>query len=255
MAVINSLAIGNGVKSAGNITYRRSRGRTIASHRITENKSNTAAQQAQRGKFKAMTQFASLMSAFIDKAFDKTKYGSQRNNFIKQNKETLPDVNPMQLLNVQKGTAPLGTFLLNSLNITSAHDASCISVYSYGSAGSWIVAPSGKQIDKSNAYSQINVSNGEQLETAKLKLVWMTIMNTEVLTGVTTFNETGQPADNDDYINVLDVKLVGVSAGYFNSVKLTTSEMAANKECAALFAVVYDGKIVTSRYCIGQKSV
>lgn len=254
MAVINSLAIGNGVKSAGNITYRRTRGRTIASQRITENKSNTAAQQAQRGKFKVMTQFASLMSAFIDKAFDKTKYGSQRNNFIKQNKETLPDVNPTQLLNVQKGTTPLGTFFLDSLNITSAHDASCISVYSYGSAGSWIVAPSGTQVTKSNAYSQIDVSNGEQLETAKLKLVWMTITNTEVLTGVTTFDETGQPADNDVFTNVLDVELVGASAGYFNSVKLSVSEMAASTECAALFAVVYDGKIVTSRYCIGQKS-
>lgn len=254
MAVINSLAIGSGVKSAGNITYRRSRGRTIASQRITKNKSNTAAQQAQRGKFKVMTQFASLMSAYIDKAFDKTKYGSQRNNFIKQNKETLPDVNPTQLLNVQKGTAPLSTFFLDSLNITGGHDASCISVYSYGSAGSWIVAPSGTHVAKSNAYSQIEVSNGEQLEIAKLKLVWMAINGAEVLTGVTTFDGSGQPVDNDGFLKVFTVLLVGASAGHFDSVRLSISETAL-KTCAALFAVVYDGKIVTSRYCIGQNRV
>lgn len=254
MAVINSLAIGNGVKSAGNITYRRTRGRTIASQRITENKSNTAAQQAQRGKFKVMTQFASLIAAYIGLAYDKTKYGSQRNNFIKLNKETLPDVNATQLLNVQKGTSPLGTFLLNALNINGAHDASCISIYSYGSAGAWIVSPSGSQVTKSNAYSKVEVSNGQKLDATKLQIAWTTIKDNAVTTGITSFDEIGQPVDNDGFISVLDISLEGIAAGMFDKVKLSVSEEASSTTCAAMFAVIYDGKIVTSRYCIGQKS-
>lgn len=254
MAVINSLAIGNGVKSAGNITYRRTRGRTIASQRITENKSNTAAQQAQRGKFKVMTQFASLIAAYIGLAYDKTKYGSQRNNFIKLNKETLPDVNATQLLNVQKGTSPLGTFLLDALNINGAHDASCISIYSYGSAGAWIVSPSGSQVTKSNAYSIVEVSNGQKLDATKLQIAWTTIKDNAVTTGITSFDETGQPADNDGFTSVLDISLEGIAAGMFDKVKLSVSVEASSTTCAAMFAVIYDGKIVTSRYCIGQKS-
>lgn len=254
MAVINSLAIGSGVKSAGNITYRRTRGRTIASQRITKNKSNTAAQQAQRGKFKVMTQFASLIASYIGLAYDKTKYGSQRNNFIKLNKETLPGVNATQLLNVQKGTSPLGTFLLEALNINGTHDASCISIYSYGSAGAWIVSPSGSQLAKSNAYPTVEVSNGQKLDVTKLQIAWTTIKANAVTTGITSFNEEGQPEDNDGFMPVLDIALVGIAAGMFDKVKLSVSDAAASTACAAMFAVIYDGKIVTSRYCIGQKS-
>lgn len=253
MAVINSLAIGAGVKSAGNITYRRTRGRTIASQRITENKSNTAAQQAQRGKFKVMTQFAALMSAYIDMAYSKTRYGSARNQFITQNKMTLPDINAGKLLEVQQGKTPLGTFFLDTFNITGAHDASCVSVCSYGDAGGWIIAPSGTQVQKSNAYSEITLSNGSSMTTEKLKLAWMTVTDSTVLTGLTTFDEEGQPADNDGLISVLGMQLVGLSSGSFDAIRFTISEEAVNTTCLAVFAVIYDGKIVTSRYCIGQK--
>lgn len=254
MAVINSLAIGAGVKSAGNITYRRTRGRTIASQRITENKSNTAAQQAQRGKFKVMTQFAALMSAYIDMAYSKTKYGSARNQFITQNKMTLPDINAGKLLEVQQGKTPLGTFFLDTFNINGLHDASCVGVCSYGDAGGWIVSAGGTQVQKSNAYSEIELSNGATLDTSKLKLAWMTATDTEVLTGLSTFDEMGQPADNDKFTDVLGVECVGISNGSFTSLKLSVSEMAASKSCLAVVAVIYDGKIITSRYCIGQKS-
>lgn len=254
MAVINSLAIGAGVKSAGNITYRRTRGRTIASQRITENKSNTPAQAAQRTKFRVMTQFASLISAYIDMGFSKTKYGSARNQFIKQNKMTLPDVNFGKLLEVQQGTTPLGTFILDTFNIMGAHDTSCVGVCSYGDAGGWIVSPSGTQVPKSNAYSEIDISNGEDLETSKLKVAWLCVTDSSVLTGLSTFDEMGQPADNDKYVDVLGIECVGISNGTFSSLKLSVSDAAASTTCMAAVAVIYDGKIITSRYCIGQKS-
>lgn len=85
MAVVNSLAIGKAVKSAGNLTYKVSRGRTIASQRITSNPSKTHAQQAQRGTFGRAAIAMQLISRYIDSMFEKSKYGSSRNNFVKKN--------------------------------------------------------------------------------------------------------------------------------------------------------------------------
>lgn len=85
MAIINSLAIGKSVKSAGNLTYKTVRGRTIASQRITQNKSNTLPQQIQREKFKMVSQSMLLFRSYIEKCYEKSKYGSIRNSFFKQN--------------------------------------------------------------------------------------------------------------------------------------------------------------------------
>lgn len=254
MAVINSLAIGAGVKSAGNITYRRTRGRTIASQRITENKSNTAAQQAQRGKFKVMTQFAALMSAYIDMAYSKTKYGSARNQFVTQNKMTLPDINAGKLLEVQQGKTPLGTFFLDTFNINGLHDASCVGVCSYGDAGGWIVSPSGTQVPKSNAYSNLSISNGETLDVTKLKLAWLVVTDSSFNTGLTTFDDMGLPATGDGIATVVSTELADFSEGSFSAINLSVADTQDGKNCLGVVAVIYDGKIVTSRYCIGQKS-
>lgn len=86
MAIINSLAIGKSFKSAGNLTYKTVRGRTIASQRITSNASNTFAQGAQRSRFGATAQCMQLFLPFINNFFEKTKYGSSRNQFVKVNK-------------------------------------------------------------------------------------------------------------------------------------------------------------------------
>lgn len=86
MAVINSLAIGKSVKSAGNLTYKTVRGRTIASQRITSNKSNTYAQSVQRGRFGATAQCSQLFLPYVNNFFEKTKYGSSRNQYVKVNK-------------------------------------------------------------------------------------------------------------------------------------------------------------------------
>lgn len=85
MAIVNSLAIGKSVKSAGNLTYKTVRGRTIASQRITSNKSNTPLQQAQRSLFTQVSQSVQFLSPWIDKCYEKSKYGSARNNFMKTN--------------------------------------------------------------------------------------------------------------------------------------------------------------------------
>ena len=87
MAIINSLAIGKSVKSAGNLTYKTVRGRTIASQRITQNKSNTLFQSLQRGHFSTVSKCITLCQSWIDKAFEPSKYGSARNNFFKLNKD------------------------------------------------------------------------------------------------------------------------------------------------------------------------
>lgn len=88
MAVINSLGIGAGSKSAGNITYAHYRGRTIAKQRITSNKSNTTLQQAQRERFADVNYLARGFSSILP-VFDKTRYGFQLNKFVKLNYDNL----------------------------------------------------------------------------------------------------------------------------------------------------------------------
>ena len=89
MAIVNSLAIGAAVKSAGNLTYKRTRGRTIASQRITQNTSKSSAQTSQRDVFAMQARMAKSIASWIDLSFPKTKYGSQRNNFISSAKSAL----------------------------------------------------------------------------------------------------------------------------------------------------------------------
>lgn len=85
MAVVQSLAIGKSVKSAGNLTYRVVRGRTIASQRITSNTSNSAAQQTQRSALSLASKFLLVALPWVTAGFEKSKYGSPRNNFMKLN--------------------------------------------------------------------------------------------------------------------------------------------------------------------------
>lgn len=56
MAIIRSIFIGRGRKSAGNVTLRHLRGTTIASERIVSNSSNTTLQSRQRKNFRAFSQ-------------------------------------------------------------------------------------------------------------------------------------------------------------------------------------------------------
>lgn len=85
MAILKTASIGVGTKSLGDNSYKTVRGRTIASRRIVENKSKTPAQTSQRTAFGTMCKAAKVLSVWIDQAIIKTKYGSQRNSFMRQN--------------------------------------------------------------------------------------------------------------------------------------------------------------------------
>ena len=86
MAIVRSLAIGKSVKSAGNLTYKTVRGRTIASQRIISNKSNTPKQEDQRSHFTKVSQSMALLQRYINVCYEPSKYGSSRNAFFSRNK-------------------------------------------------------------------------------------------------------------------------------------------------------------------------
>lgn len=88
MAITNSIAMGRARKSAGNVTFRVVRGRTIASQKVTSSpslRSPSASQMQRRAYFMLMSRFATMHSASIKASFGKTKYGSERNRFFELN--------------------------------------------------------------------------------------------------------------------------------------------------------------------------
>ena len=89
MAIINSLGIGRGKKSAGNLTYRSVRGRCIASQKQEKRGPVKGAYSIAQATFSLVSTFMRAHSADIDVSFDKTAYGSARNNFYKTNKSAL----------------------------------------------------------------------------------------------------------------------------------------------------------------------
>lgn len=89
MAVINSVGVGRGSKSVGEFTYRYTRGRTIASRRITRNTSKTPAQVGRRGAFGSFVWMFSPYKWFFSDGYEKTKHGSSFNQFVHVNRELL----------------------------------------------------------------------------------------------------------------------------------------------------------------------
>lgn len=89
MAIINSLGIGRGKKSAGNLTYRTVRGRCIASQRQEKRGPVNGAYSIAQATFSLVSTFMRAHASDIDVSFDKTTYGSARNNFYKTNKSAL----------------------------------------------------------------------------------------------------------------------------------------------------------------------
>lgn len=79
MARLNTIAIGPGRGSAGDATYRKTRGRTVMSARIKENPSNTALQQEQRRLFGGFSTALANQPWFVAN-FSKSKYGSEINH-------------------------------------------------------------------------------------------------------------------------------------------------------------------------------
>lgn len=90
MAIINSLAVGKARKSAGNLTYRTVRGRTIASAKVGKRSTGEATRVPGEGLLQnqvmaVISQFMRIHSSDIAVSFNRTRYGSQRNYFMKLN--------------------------------------------------------------------------------------------------------------------------------------------------------------------------
>lgn len=88
MAIIRSIAVGKARKSAGNVTFRTVRGRTIMSEKIAPSEGTRVPGQAMPARnalFGFITRYARMHAADINASFNQTKYGSQRNYFIKLN--------------------------------------------------------------------------------------------------------------------------------------------------------------------------
>lgn len=95
MAIIRSLGIGRGRKSAGNVTYRTVRGRTIASEKVGERPTSfeySGAQLQRQAIFSFISRFIRIHSESIDVSFSPTRYGSARNRFTKVNYAPMSEV-------------------------------------------------------------------------------------------------------------------------------------------------------------------
>lgn len=81
MAIIKSIAVGKARNSAGNVTFRTVRGRTIMSEKVTANPSVTRnpSQELNIKLFGLIARFMRAHASSIAVSFDKSKYGSQRN--------------------------------------------------------------------------------------------------------------------------------------------------------------------------------
>lgn len=135
MAIISSTAIGNGQKSAGVLTYRRTRGRTIASQRVVTNKSNTARQQIAREHFKSTSHILSVLAFLINATCEKSRYGSARNNFFKTNSVAFGEADGDELRTAAMQTTPYDVLLRTLFCITTIE-----SYWAIGS-GNGVVTP------------------------------------------------------------------------------------------------------------------
>lgn len=91
MAVIRSLAVGKSRKSAGDLTYQSYYGKVVAKQKIVANKAYvpSPAQAEQRGKQKYAGKAVHYFMPWIPQSFERSKYGTKVNNFVKSNKDYL----------------------------------------------------------------------------------------------------------------------------------------------------------------------
>lgn len=250
MAIIKSLGIGAGVKSAGNITYRFTRGRTIASQRITENKSNTPLQAAQRGCFRVMSQVAFLLAAHIEWAFDKTKYGSQRNNFIQRNKDYMKEINAASVQQAIVGRIPINTFIPTLFNMGGTKDAPDVQVISAADGG--VLIPSAVTLihANSNAASTFAMNAVTPIDATKLQLQAVICRSTAydiVQTGFDA-NLANTNSDLDGFINF---GKESDESGLYTKITFTPG-VNINAGEVILIALKYNGKPLTVPYVLSK---
>lgn len=166
MAVINSVGVGRGSKSVGEFTYRYTRGRTIASRRITKNTSKTPAQVGRRGAFGSFVWMFSPYKWFFSDGYEKTKHGSSFNQFVHVNRELLGK-SPYNS-EVNKKLIPNGTQLWNLFRTIFNSSVSHLKYATYGTLN--FVNTS---VDNNNQYAYNTVSG--TLYTEDFKGITVTI--------------------------------------------------------------------------------
>lgn len=93
MAIVNGYQNSRWRKSVGNVTFRYTRGRIIASEKIQEATTRvpTSFQTQRQFVFGLINRFSRAHAADINMSFDKSKYGSERNMFFRLNYAALGD--------------------------------------------------------------------------------------------------------------------------------------------------------------------
>lgn len=207
MAIVNSLAIGKSVKSAGNLTYKTVRGRTIASQRITSNKSNTAAQEARRYSFGNSSKAIKLLQQYVDACYEKSKYGSSRNAFFKSNPKFTLDGLVGEII---EGVVNLSDGMLGSLTGLAAKQLHSLSQGTLAGFLSirYLTIPSYKY--NSSTYESLKVINAPDSDTyanasykftfatpvkrQDLKLMAFGFSDSGLITGVGTLQSEAAPS-------------------------------------------------------------
>lgn len=87
MGIVRSMGVGKTRGSVGNMTYRIVRGRTISSEKVAERPTTRGigSGSVQNALFGMVAMYADAHATDIQVSFNKTQYGSQRNNFMKLN--------------------------------------------------------------------------------------------------------------------------------------------------------------------------
>lgn len=211
MAVINSVGIGRGSKSVGEFTYRYTRGRTIASRRITKNTSKTPAQVGRRGAFGSFVWMFSPYKWFFSDGYEKTKNGSSFNQFVHVNRELLGK-SPYNS-EVNKKLIPNGTQLWNLFRAIFNSSVSHLKYATYGTLN--FVNTS---VDNNNQYAYNTVSG--TLYTEDFKGITITI-NSVFSDGRTFVKEINlyNNGENPNFLKTYDFLSSGT-----NTIKISTNK-------------------------------
>lgn len=262
MAIINSLAIGKSRKSAGNLTYKTVRGRTIASQRITENKSNTIAQGFQRNRFSQASQAMTLIAPYIGACYEKSRYGSSRNAFFRENKRfNLGGLVP----EIKEGAVSLAHGML--LSIQRSDDVpQAIQLISKGSLSAVLNMPTSvrasyvyggqtyknitEHSDVFNGYS-VRLSSPAQLSSVQIAAFGFS--TTGMATAIGKLTETGTPSFSFDGDATLSTACSTCAAQYDSAGLVTSIDVIATcgelptPEFGLIIAVpIVNGKTITS---------
>lgn len=211
MAVINSVGVGRGSKSVGEFTYRYTRGRTIASRRITKNTSKTPAQVGRRGAFGSFVWMFSPYKWFFSDGYEKTKHGSSFNQFVHVNRELLGK-SPYNS-EVNKKLIPNGTQLWNLFRTIFNSSVSHLKYATYGTLN--FVNTS---VDNNNQYAYNTISG--TLYTEDFKGITVTI-NSVFSDGRTFVKEINlyNNGENPDFLKTYDFLSSGT-----NTIKISTNK-------------------------------